>query len=1119
MNSKGLFVKVRVALFLLVALFTVSTAWAVKSTKTIEYIDENGVAQTRDNYCYIYKTNEDGVKECVGKSGWYVVQGTPKFYVGDEAGVESPFKFQEESDTSGITGPDVKIILREGSNLTINLKDNEKLEFRNLTVYTGTGMNTNGSGVNTGKLVIKGNSSGKILDVDKNLKIYGAQVIVINNSADKAARSIVADSIIIGGGTLDANKFVDGKVVLAGGTLTTANAPQFDQTVIIKAGLEYRDSVGTIYYDHLDSDVPANKKFSVNPVTYLDAQGFEKSITQYYMLRGGESSEVFQGNSVFVVKGNVSYENGQFAFAFNKDNYDTTKVVGPDVDLILLDGAKLSVNNSEYVPSIRNLNIYAQSNGENRGEFKVVGSHKNYNNAALWVFDTLSLYGGSVDISDAADITSLMVGSQYGDGGKIIINGGSLTAGMVDGYVELAGGISKVDYYLFEELTIKDGFVYTDGENSYSGVISDEECDAVRGKTLSLKPIPYLDENGKEQVVTEYYVLTGNESAEDFKNNVWYVVNSSVSYDDDRFAFNGQNINLILADSANLTVRNSSHTPSFGNLSIYAQSTGDNMGLLNVESGDSVKYAMKIEGDFTFNGGVANIRGINGISCDSSVTINGGEISVQASPEEGAIALYGGKSVVINDGSVVVFGYFGMYGNDDGVTINDGKVRAYAIAGVKEPSECAAIGRYGDVVINDGIVEVVTGNEYCHGIAVYGSKIEFNGGYFATEGDGAGLGVFRGSSSSTAELAGAVVEINGIDVDGAPTVYFKKGVYYKDEKGGTYEDTLYYKDENDETIDKRESIVGKRIHTYVPPMVLSEYVEYVMGKPVNHDMMTIDGHYDNVYPVNIKEERVVDSVAIARTFTPGAYATVVFPFDLGVDQISDDCQMVATLASVKKNADTGKWDTVAVKKIWEKTKGDTSESVQLKAYQPYMVLTKNTNLRVFGPVTFVPTADAELEYKIDDEWTMVSTLGYKKWTEEDEDMNNRFIYGFAGENVDGAKIGQFVRGKAGAYINPLRAYLKYTPLEMRSKPTALRSTPANKPKMTASNDEYSDLPDVLTVVVLDADENGEEHTTVIGRINTRTGEFKMIPNFDLKGRNVQGKAKARGAYYGKKTIR
>ena len=60
------------------------------------------------------------LKECVGKSGWYVVQGIPKFYVGDEAGVESPFKFQEESDTSGITGPDVKIILREGSNLTIN---------------------------------------------------------------------------------------------------------------------------------------------------------------------------------------------------------------------------------------------------------------------------------------------------------------------------------------------------------------------------------------------------------------------------------------------------------------------------------------------------------------------------------------------------------------------------------------------------------------------------------------------------------------------------------------------------------------------------------------------------------------------------------------------------------------------------------------------------------------------------------------------------------------------------------------------------------------------------------------------------------------------------------------
>ena len=42
--------------------------------------------------------------------------------------------------------------------------------------------------------------------------------------------------------------------------------------------------------------------------------------------------------------------------------------------------------------------------------------------------------------------------------------------------------------------------------------------------------------------------------------------------------------------------------------------------------------------------------------------------------------------------------------------------------------------------------------------------------------------------------------------------------------------------------------------------------------------------------------------------------------------------------------------------------------------------------------------------------------------------------------------------------------------------------------------------------------------TVIGRINTRTGEFTGIGSgkrFDLKGRPVRGSSNARGAYYNK----
>ena len=64
----------------------------------------------------------------------------------------------------------------------------------------------------------------------------------------------------------------------------------------------------------------------------------------------------------------------------------------------------------------------------------------------------------------------------------------------------------------------------------------------------------------------------------------------------------------------------------------------------------------------------------------------------------------------------------------------------------------------------------------------------------------------------------------------------------------------------------------------------------------------------------------------------------------------------------------------------------------------------------------------------------------------------------------------------------------------------------------------------MDVVIVDKDEDGKEHTTVIGRFNTRTGEFKLEPVgdrvYDLKGRSIRNDArKARAAYYGKKAAR
>ena len=61
-----------------------------------------------------------------------------------------------------------------------------------------------------------------------------------------------------------------------------------------------------------------------------------------------------------------------------------------------------------------------------------------------------------------------------------------------------------------------------------------------------------------------------------------------------------------------------------------------------------------------------------------------------------------------------------------------------------------------------------------------------------------------------------------------------------------------------------------------------------------------------------------------------------------------------------------------------------------------------------------------------------------------------------------------------------------------------------------------DLPEVMNIVVVDGKKEGEEHTTVIGQFNSRTGEFRLNRTqrtYDLQGRSVRDASrKAKGMY-------
>ena len=62
------------------------------------------------------------------------------------------------------------------------------------------------------------------------------------------------------------------------------------------------------------------------------------------------------------------------------------------------------------------------------------------------------------------------------------------------------------------------------------------------------------------------------------------------------------------------------------------------------------------------------------------------------------------------------------------------------------------------------------------------------------------------------------------------------------------------------------------------------------------------------------------------------------------------------------------------------------------------------------------------------------------------------------------------------------------------------------------------VPETIDVEFVKDDAKGGR-TVLHGRMNTVTGEFKMLRNFDLKGRKVNSANRARGAYYGKKVLK
>ena len=231
--------------------------------------------------------------------------------------------------------------------------------------------------------------------------------------------------------------------------------------------------------------------------------------------------------------------------------------------------------------------------------------------------------------------------------------------------------------------------------------------------------VKYLDENGQEQtcdsatVVTENVTSWGGSDGREY----WYVVNRDVAISG-RIEVSG-NVHLILADECTLNASQGINVSDSNSLTIYAQSAGENMGVL------------------TANGGTQQ-AGIGGGKSQSNVniTINGGKVTATGGYRGAGIG--GGfrgsiVNITINGGMVTAIGEpgaagigGGYRGSDVNITINGGRVTATG------GSSAAGIGGGNggprvDITINGGTV-TANGREGIGGIGPNATSFPFSTG-------------------------------------------------------------------------------------------------------------------------------------------------------------------------------------------------------------------------------------------------------------------------------------------------------------------------------------------------------------------------------------------------------
>jgi hypothetical protein len=486
---------------------------------------------------------------------------------------------------------------------------------------------------------------------------------------------------------------------------------------------------------------------------------------------------------------------------------------------------------------------------------------------------------------------------------------------------------------------------------------------------------------------------------------------------------------------------------------------------------DGQKYTMTIEGDGSLE---ASSNGYGaGIGCNRYT--NCGHIVIKSGviKATGGFAAAGiGSSMDAHGGNISIEG--------GEITAAGGLYAAGIGGGGYEESEC------GDITISGGKI------------------IAMGGGTLMGDASAAGIGCGNSGSCGKVTITKDVAKV--IAIKGTDAPYSIGG---SDGLVGTV------------TVDDVEGSIEEN-----PFMRSAKAVEIVT--PGSKTIGIIDGDYSGNEAVNFAKDTVVDTIIFKRTFPVVAggnnYSTIMFPFEIKAEEI-ENLDLVYMFLGIGVDGTNHKY--VAVERVWYSRFVGTTYTME--AYKPYLIKLKSqaTNIVINKTTDLVlkatPTEDGDFDVMQSDDYNQYGNYVFrgvvqgKTWDADDPDVlgtSNAAAYGFAGTATADLTVGQFARVGEGASIRPFRAYIYKKPVSQAAPPAVESSVPyAYQPA------PVDDLPDVMDVVVVDRKKSGEEHTTVIGKFNSRTGKIRLnrtTRTYDLNGRHVRKAGRmAKGVYLGK----